>query len=183
MRIAGTVEVGVALVVGLSAALSFDAVAQVSSADNRIVMMDNCLPGDPAWNPTGGCTQRPSLGDVSNEEFGRLLLSPLISGLVGHPSWRNEPSHITTTSRGGPVRVTNRGGRAHTLTRVAEFGGGSVPPFNVGMTRAPECPPTPDGVQDALAPGESTTLTGLEPGLNKFQCCFHPWMRATVRVN
>jgi hypothetical protein len=25
-------------------------------------------------------------------------------------------------------------------------------------------------------------MTAENVGLHKFQCCFHPWMRATVRV-
>jgi plastocyanin len=66
---------------------------------------------------------------------------------------------------------------------VENFGGGSVAGFNISMTKAPECPMTPGQVQDALAPGQSVTLTDLDPGLHKFQCCFHPWMRATIRVN
>jgi plastocyanin len=155
--------------------------AQVTSSDNTVVMMDNCLPGDPGWDPSGGCAQRPNLGDVSVMEFGQLLTSPLISSLVGHPSWRNEPSHLLVKP-GQRVRVTNKGGRAHTLTKVANFGGGSVGGFNIAMTRAPECPATPPEVQDAVAPGATATINGLEPGLHKFQCCFHPWMRATVRV-
>ena len=58
--------------------------------------------------------------------------------------------------------------------------------FNIGMTRAPECPLTPGGITDAIPPGGSADVTGLavsevnEP--HKFQCCFHPWMRATIRV-
>ena len=31
------------------------------------------------------------------------------------------------------IKVTNRGGRGHTFTEVAEFGGGRVPPLNVGL--------------------------------------------------
>lgn len=181
MRTACALTLGVALLVGSLAIGDFGAAAQVPGADNNIVMLDNCLPGDPGWDPTGGCTLRPHQGDVSAGEFGALLFSPLISALVGHPSWRHEPSHLNA-NRSGRVRVINRGGRAHTFTKVASFGGGSVPPFNVGMTRAPECPPTPADVEDAIGPGQAGTLPGLESGLHKFQCCFHPWMRATVRI-
>jgi hypothetical protein len=45
------------------------------------------------------------------------------------------------------------------------------------MTMAPEC------AQAApLNPGATIVLTANGPGLHKFQCCIHPWMRATVRV-
>jgi hypothetical protein len=180
MRIVGPSAVGLALLGGIWVAGNLNsATAQVTSANNTIVIMDNCLPGDPGWNPTGGCTQKETLGDVSFAEFGQFLGSPLITGLVGHPSWRNEPSHLET--KGIRLRAVNKGGRAHTLTRVANFGGGSVSGFNIGMTRASECPMFPPQVQDAIPPGESATVT-LQPGLNKLQCCFHPWMRATVRV-
>jgi hypothetical protein len=182
MKILGTAAVGVACLMAMAAMAEFKAAAQVVSRDGNITMMDTCLPGDPGWTPTGGCTAGPNVGDVSFAEFGQLLTSPLISGLVGHPSWRNDPSHLVAP-RNGRVRVTNRGGRAHTLTEVENFGGGSVAGFNIAMTKAPECPAQPFEVRDALAPGQSKTLTDLEPGLHKYQCCFHPWMRATIRVN
>jgi plastocyanin len=182
MRIVGSAGIGAMFLLASWAITDFRAAAQVMSNDSNIVIMDNCLPGDTGWNPTGGCAMNPNQGDVSFAEFGQLISSPLISALVGHPSWRNEPSHLVASNR-GRVRVTNRGGRAHTLTEVENFGGGSVAPFNISMTKAPECPLTPGQVQDALAPGQSVTLTNLDPGLHKFQCCFHPWMRATIRVN
>jgi hypothetical protein len=179
MRIVGPSAAGLALLAGIWVASNFNSTtAQVTSANNTIVMMDNCLPGDPGW-PAPGCSQKENLGDVSSAEFGQFLVSPLITGLVGHPSWRNEPSHLATGT--GRLRVVNKGGRAHTLTKVTDFGGGSVPGFNIAMTRAPECPMNPTLVRDAIPPGESATVN-LQPGLHKFQCCFHPWMRATVRI-
>ena len=75
------------------------AVAQVDGNDNNIAVLDDCLPGDPGWNPTGGCTLKSHQGDVPFGEFGMLLRSPLTippnGFLIGHPSWRNEPSHLT----------------------------------------------------------------------------------------
>jgi plastocyanin len=163
---------------------SYVAVAQVDGNDNNIAVMDECLPGDPGWNPTGGCTLKPHQGDVPAAEFGALLRSPLTippnSALVGHPAWRNEPSHLTTKV-GKSIRVTNRGGRGHTFTEVAEFGGGFVPPLNVGLVQAPECVPT-SPILVNLPPGASAKLVATGEGLHKFQCCIHPWMRATVRV-
>lgn len=174
-----------ALLAGFVALGSYAVSAQVNSNDNNIAVMDDCLPGDPAWNPTGGCTLKPHQGDVPFAEFGMLLTSPLatIGGmpfLVGHPSWRNEPSHLTVKP-GKTVRVTNLGGRGHTFTEVANFGGGFISGLNVGMTPAPECisvtnPPIP------LAPGATIRLAAGAPGLHKFECCIHPWMRATIRV-
>jgi plastocyanin len=178
VRVAAAV---LALVVGYWAAGTLNAIAQVRSQEARIAVMDNCDPGDAAWNPTGGCVQFPQNGDVSNAEFGALLRSPLTippnNALVGHPSWRNQPPYLSV-AEGRTVRITNDGGRGHTFTEVAQYGGGFVPPLNVGLSPAPECTPE---TTIPLAPGATEELN-LGPGLHKFQCCIHPWMRAAIRV-
>ena len=170
-----------ALVVGYWAAGALNALAQVRSQDARIAVMDNCDPGDAAWNPTGGCAQFPQNGDVSNAEFFAFLRSPLTvppnAALVGHPSWRNEPPYLSV-KEGRTVHVKNDGGRGHTFTEVAQFGGGVVGLLNVGLNPAPEC--ATDAVP--LPPGATQEITDLDPGLHKFQCCIHPWMRAAIRV-
>jgi hypothetical protein len=150
--------------------------------DRNIQILDDCDPADPAWSPTGGCSLKPHEGDVTNQEFGALLSSPLGLGgiLIGHPSWRNSPSYLST-ERGKSVRIENLGGRTHTFTNVANFGGGRVPPLNGSGTLAiaPECVP-PLAVD--LAPGDSVELKDLSEGLHLYQCCIHPWMRAAIRV-
>jgi plastocyanin len=164
--------------------------AQVRSNDPNIIMMDDCDPDDPAYDALGGCPEgappgsQSHRGDVPLMELIALLTSPLAPGhVIGHPSWRNEPSYVSV--RGGQtVRVSNRGGRVHTFTRVQNFGGGFVPPLNETMTPAPECGigmPHPDVT--FVGVGETERLSGLAPGLHKFQCCIHPWMRAAVRVS
>lgn len=146
--------------------------------NRKIAMRDNCDPSDPAWAPTGGCLLRQ--GDVTNAEFGAFLRSPLTippnAQLIGHPSWRHEPSYLSIES-GKSLRVSNEGGRVHTFTEVAQYGGGRVPPLNVGLTPAPECAAAVN-----LAPGELTEFD-LSVGLHRFECCIHPWMRAAVRVS
>ena len=185
LRLASAAAVLLTLVMVSLLSLSRPVVAQVNSNDNRISMMDDCLPGDPGWNPTGGCGLAPHQGEVSFAEFGAFIPSTLISAFVGHPSWRNEPSYLSV-DQGKTIRVKNEGGRAHTFTRVANFGGGSVAGFNIGATRAPECPATPPEVQDAVPPGGTIEVQGLAPNAPnqsyKFQCCFHPWMRAAIKV-
>jgi plastocyanin len=129
---------------------------------------------------------------VSFLEFGALLFSPNYPSIVGHPSWRNEPSHVSARV-GQKIRVTNKGGRGHTFTEVANFGGGFVPLLNgavappapahvTPLTPAPECNPASPNLI-GLDPGQTVQLKGLGPGLHRFQCCIHPWMRATVRVD
>lgn len=152
-------------------------------SDNRkIDVLDDCDPNDATWAPTGGCLR--SRGDVTNAEFGALLRSPLTvppnAALVGHPSWRNEPSYLSIESD-KDIRVTNHGGRLHTFTEVAQFGGGRVPPLNVGLTPAPECAPGAGAVD--LPPGARQNIGNLSVGLHRFMCCIHPWMRAVVRVS
>ena len=172
----------VALVSGFAVFASLAVTAQVKSNDNKVDIVDNCLPGDTGWDPSGGCTLNDKLGDVSFAEFLALLTSPLTippnGFLIGHPSWRNEPAHISTP-QGKAVKVTNRGGRVHTFTEVVNFGGGRVGLLNIGLSPAPECSPA---LTTDLAPGASTTIAIADPGLHKFQCCIHPWMRATIRV-
>ena len=182
MRILTTAGVVLTLLAGFWVIANLVSPAQVAGDSHNISVLDNCLPGDPAWNPTGGCTLKPNEGDVSEAEFTALLRSPLTippnQFLIGHPSWRNEPSHVTVKG-GQTLRVTNKGGRGHTFTEVTNFGGGFVPPLNIGLSPAPQCT---TGTVIPLPPGATIDVTGLAPGLHRFQCCIHPWMRATIRV-
>ena len=171
----------------LSVALSmvlWNAGGTVALADDdrnkEVVMLDNCEPTDPGWTPTGGCKLKPKRGDVSASEFFELLFSPLYpsGAIVGHPSWRNEPSYLSI-DEGRRVRVRNRGGRGHTFTEVEDFGGGFVPDLNGDLEQAPECL---TGEVIVVEPGRRIQMRDLTPGLHKFQCCIHPWMRAAIRV-
>ena len=177
MRVRTAAVLAVVALIGVWALGSFPVTAQVNSNDNRISMMDNCDPTDSGWPPPG-CVKRG--GDVSAEEFDDLLDTSLGSSLIGHPSWRNEPSHVTSSS-GRTIKVTNDGGRPHTFSEVSEFGGGTIAVLNEGLSRADGCPASPANLP-VVAPGASIDVRGLKPGLHKFQCCIHPWMRATVRV-
>ena len=142
---------------------------------NYIAILDDCDPDDPTWAPSGGCTRKS--GAVTNAEFTAFLASPLSpTTVVGHPSWRNEPSYVKVDA-GESVRVTNEGGRTHTFTEVAEYGGGRVPPLRVGLTQAAECPTATN-----LLPGTTIEIDGLAVGTHKFQCCIHSWMRAAIKV-
>lgn len=152
--------------------------ARDQHGSRHVTILDDCDPTDPAWGNTGGCVLRG--GAVTEAEFGMLLTSPLSQSVVGHPAWRNEPSYLRIRS-GQVVQVSNAGGRVHTFTEVAQYGGGFVPPLNIGLTQAPECVPgSPNANQ--LAPGEDVSLHGLSAGNHRFQCCIHPWMRALVKV-
>lgn len=155
---------------------------RTSSGSNQISVLDDCDPSDPGWAPTGGCSLKG--GSVTFAEFNLLLLSPLSLSTVGHPSWRNEPSYLLVGT-GDKVQVRNRGGRFHTFTPVAQFGGGRVPvpELNQGLTMAPECALAPGAVDPwGLTPGAKLEVKGLSAGNHRYQCCIHPWMRALVKV-
>lgn len=121
----------------------------------EVVLRDDCDPTDPGWAPTGGCN-RPE-GDVRLAEFNALRLSPLAPSVIGHPAWWFDPSYLQVEA-GKRLKIRNEGGRTHTFTEVANFGGGRVPPLNAGqpltpaLTPAPECLAT--GVVDIVGGGK-----------------------------
>ncbi len=145
-----------------------------AAENNEVAVLDDCDPTDPTWAPTGGCALEK--GDVNFNEFFALVPSPLSLATVGHPAWRNQPSYLKVEPN-ETVKVTNKGGRGHTFTEVAAFGGGRVPPLNLGLKPAPECAAATD-----LSPGASMEVAGLSVGNHRFQCCIHPWMRALIKV-
>jgi plastocyanin len=169
--------------------VSVDAASSNGSSSDRdsdgpggsrfIAIRDDCDPTDPAWTPTGGCMLR--RGNVRFAEFADELDSPFSTAVVGHQAWWNDPPYLVIRA-GRTVRVRNEGGRTHTFTKVAEFGGGKVPPpggtgLNKGLVTAPECPESVD-----IRAGESARVSGLGAGNHRFQCCIHPWMRAIIKV-
>jgi plastocyanin len=144
-----------------------------SDEGRKVDMRDDCDPRDPLWAPVGCALRR---GDVDVAEFNGERFSPLSLSIIGHQAWRNDPSYLEIETD-DDVRVRNRGGRPHTFTKVENFGGGRVPPLNQGLVPAPECATAP-----AVLPGDSVEIEGLAAGNHRFQCCFHPWMRAMVKV-
>ena len=187
MRLKGFAAIALAVAVG-GWAVTATLGAQGRGLDFHITMLDNCATDDPAYNAFGGCPEEAPFpgsksyaGDVSAAEFFGLLFSPVLAPggqIIGHPSWRNEPSYLSVPA-GHDVRVTNRGGRVHTFTKVAAFGGGFVGLINGALLQAPECNPAE---VEFVRYGGSQKVSGLEPGLHTFQCCIHPWMRAAIKV-
>jgi hypothetical protein len=166
-------------IVQLTVAALFASLTSIAGATEKIAMLDDCDPADPGWAPTGGCLLRE--GDVSFAEFNQLLGSMLSTAVIGHPAWRNEPSYVKL-GQNEKLDVRNHGGRAHTFTEVAAFGGGRVPPLTMGLTPAPECVAPPPNAPIVIAPGGRLELRGLSAGDHRFMCCIHPWMRALVKV-
>lgn len=175
--------VGLAVLLALGAAAVAAATPASRSDDDsgrsRIAIRDDCDPKDPAYNAVGGCAL--DRGDVTFAEFLGELDSPLAASVVGHQAWRNDPSYLKVRA-GKTVRVRNEGGRPHTFTKVAAFGGGKVPfpPLNEGLVTAPECLLSPGNAD--IPAGGRTNVSGLPVGNHRFQCCIHPWMRALIKV-
>jgi plastocyanin len=153
-----------------------------ASNGDTVLLIDDCDP-NADWAAVGGCQPSHNDGNVTLAEFNVLVSSPrsLNPVFVGHPSWRIEPGYLTI-QLGDRVKVRNYGGRNHTFTRVAQFGAGiaPAPPLNAGFSVAPECT-----TSEIVAPGDRDEAAGLSAsngGVNRYQCCFHPWMRAVIKV-
>lgn len=149
--------------------------AATAIVQHVVTLFDACDPEtfNAALGP-GTCTRS---GGVRFERFVEQVgLHHSIGG------WHFAPPDVTM--RVGQLLVaTNRGGEVHTFTEVEEFGGGIVPLLNelTGMRSiAPECTHLTAG--DFLAPGASSSEEEEDAGIEKYQCCIHPWMRAEVRV-
>jgi plastocyanin len=124
-----------------------------------------------------------AIGAGTCTRSGGVRFESFIDQLGKHHSigaWHFAPPEVTM--RVGQMLVaTNLGGETHTFTEVEEFGGGIVPLLNqlTGETKvAPECLAGPE----FLAPGASSKETEEKAGVEKYQCCIHPWMRAEVRI-
>ena len=162
------------------ALLSLTVGAGAVQGDKKIRMYDDCEPvsfNEALDDPTA-C--------IGN---GRTTFDAFIAELAATQDakkWRNQPTQMFLNI-GRPTLIENRGGEVHTFTRVANFGGGVVPPLNNlsgNPVPAPEC----FGPIDIILAGqtvEGPTAGGsdLPTGLNRFQCCIHPWMRTVIEVS
>jgi len=140
-----------------------------------VTMFDACDPE--TFNAALGAGTCIRSGGVRFDKFLDLLgLHHSIGG------WHFAPPNVTMRV-GQDLVAENHGGEVHTFTEVEEFGGGIVPLLNelTGLTTvAPECQRLAGG--DFLAPGASSREKEDEAGVEKYQCCIHPWMRAEVRI-
>ena len=165
--------------------------ATVHARDVRIVQLrDDC---DPAtFNAAVGPGTCVGDGDTLFADF---LAEFDAQGSVDE--WRFNPDN-SEADRG--VQARNRGGETHTFTEVARFGGGFVPRLNGGAEPLTECaardangntipiPGTPI-LLPAAAANATTVPAGqlgktmmLQKGTHKFQCCIHPWMQSTIKI-
>ena len=149
--------------------------AQPVSAESKqlaVSMMDACDPE----------TFNAAIGPGTCTRSGGITFANFLDLLGKHHSvgpWHFAPTNVTMRV-GQTLVAINQGGEEHTFTEVDEFGGGVVPVLNqlAGLTSvAPEC-----GASTRIAPGASSSEEEDEEGVEKYQCCIHPWMRAEVRI-
>ena len=169
-----------AMVGGLAALLVLVPVAGASaaSATRQVQALDDC---DPA-------TFNAALGSGTCVKNGGTTFSEFIAQLLAQgraPAWRFAPGQLKLGA-GGMLEAHNSGGEVHTFTEVANFGGGCIQALNdlLGLTPVPECAGFPGGAFAATAvpPGGTVTTKPLTPGIHRFQCLIHPWMRTTATV-
>jgi len=149
--------------------------AAKGASQHVVTMFDACDPE----------TFNAAIGAGTCTRSGGVRFDSFVAQLEKHHSigaWHFAPPEVTMQV-GQMLVATNRGGETHTFTEVEEFGGGIVPLLNqlTGLTEvAPECNRL--APRDFIAPGTSSSETTDESGVEKYQCCIHPWMRAEVRI-
>ena len=152
--------------------------ATAASSSRQVQALDDC---DPAtFNAVVGPGTCVGDGGTTFSEFVAQLLA---QGRA--PAWHFAPAQLKLDA-GGTLTAHNRGGEDHTFTQVATFGGGCIAALNdlLGLTPVPECAGFPGGAFAAtlIPPGGTVTTSPLRPGVHRFECLIHPWMRTTVTV-
>ena len=147
-----------------------------------IVAHDAC---DPASFNAG-------IGEGTCVKHGNVTLGEFVAELAATKtvqSWNFTPSQLTARL-GVDLLGNNVGGEEHTFTPVKQFGGGVVDFLN-GLAGTPvkaqECLTLDE--DDLVASGGKYLIEAEEledvvdgSGIARVQCCIHPWMRATVRM-
>jgi plastocyanin len=158
-----------------NAVITGSAFVPMSNTQRAINILDACDPD--SFNA--------ALGAGTCVRNGGILFDNFIELLRRHQSvgaWHFTPSQARLDV-GDVLLAKNNGGETHTFTEVEDFGGGIVPLLNelTGLTTvAPECNQLQPG--DFIPAGGSSSEVEEEEGVEKYQCCIHPWMRTEVRI-
>jgi plastocyanin len=159
-------------------ALVFATSSSAASSSRQVVIRDDC---DPA-------TFNAAIGPGTCVKDGSTTFSQFVAQLLAQgraPAWRFAPGQLNLAA-GGTLEGRNKGGESHTFTEVAAFGGGCIQVLNdlLGLVPVPECAGFPGGAFGAtLIPAGGTLTVAPAPGIHRFECLIHPWMRATVDVS
>jgi plastocyanin len=164
----------------------FFGVAAAGAGSNlgaRVDMTDDC---DPA-------TFNAAIGPGTCVGGGETTFQDFVAQLRAQGSadgWAFDPGKLRLKP-GANISVRNEGGEFHTFTEVANYGGGCIAALNtiLGLTPVPECLPLagPNGpplafITTGVQAGGSRSFAALAPGVHRFECLIHPWMRTTVTV-
>jgi|HubBroStandDraft_6_1064221.scaffolds.fasta_scaffold46712_3 hypothetical protein len=194
------------LAVGLGVAMLWGSVAANAQATKTITMRDACDPTTFNAVLGPGVCMPGHHGNTLFPDFIGELQTDQIAG-----AWRFNPMLNTTEGNlrlarldlrsGDQTTIQNAGGETHTFTRVKNFGGGFKAVLN-GLTGNPD--PAPECAQilpgGTLAPqpesdtnqfveagktesGPTAGSAALPPGVSRWECCVHPWMRMVVVVH
>jgi plastocyanin len=158
-------------------ALAIAAAAWGGAGSRQVQMLDDCEPT--SFNAV--------LGEDGCVKDGGTTFGEFIGQLVSQgraPAWRFAPERLGLAA-GGTVTAVNRGGEFHTFTEVAAFGGGCIAVLNelLGLTPVPECAGFPAILGATGAPPGDSVTVQLGPGVHRFECLIHPWMRTTVTAS
>jgi hypothetical protein len=145
-----------ATVAGIAALLVLVPAAgsSATSATRQVQMLDDC---DPA-------TFNAAVGPGTCVKDGGTAFSDFIAQLLAQgraPAWRFAPGQLSLDAGGGCIDALND---------------------LLGLTPVPECAGFPGGAfaATAVAPGGTVTTTPLTPGIHRYECLVHPWMRTTA---
>ena len=155
----------------------------IANHEHAVTLLDGCDPDTfnlPPPDGAGPGTCIPAGGETS----GGVTFANFLELLGQHHfvgAWHMTPGEFRINV-GDVLAAVNQGGEQHTFTEVEEFGGGFVQPLNdlggFGPT-IPECNPQ---TVERLDPGERSEEVEDEEGVEKYQCCIHPWMRTIVHI-
>jgi hypothetical protein len=142
---------------------------------HTVVLSDACDPD----------TFNAAVGPGTCTRAGGVRFASFIDELTRHHSagaWHMAPNEVTLKV-GEVLSAFNHGGEVHSFTEVKEFGGGFFQPINeiLGLAEIPECAQV-QATGAVLKPGESSSEVENDEGVEHYQCCIHPWMRADVRI-
>ncbi|HTE45367.1 MAG TPA: hypothetical protein VK636_09010 [Gemmatimonadaceae bacterium] len=144
--------------------------------DATLSMQDQC--DSASFNAgigAGTCTHQ---GSVTLAQFNSEL-----TATQKVAAWAFAPTALTIQV-GQSIKAMNDGGEGHTFTEVEAFGGGIIPALNTASGNPVEAPECAALATNALvAPGGTfTSDAATTVGTEYYQCCIHPWMRATVTI-
>jgi hypothetical protein len=184
-RFLATATVGIALV-------AMPATTLASGPDLEV--QDRC---DPATFNAAPIPQ-PACEHLAGDSGGLVTWAEFLARLEEKQAvggWRFKGDKVTVKDGSLDIAMT-RGGEAHTVTEVDDFGHGCVPELNAlafpgenpfdfpaacgdPLTFAPGFA-VPGG--NLIVPGTSFSYRDLSKRTHRFQCMIHPWMRTTVTV-